>query len=199
MNLYIPEIGDQIVLAKDWSFALHPERRNTDLAAYFGYYFKYDNPNNLWIDENILPKMKEPDYKVNYPSQGNYGRYSIILGASTKYEDYQKECKEAEQACPEFVKYWADHKQWNEKAKEVGMETLDVALPAGTILGIDRIYIRKGAKDYSSITFFAKNLGSVMVDVSRWSTRKKKTITKKAMRFWVKLEDANNIEFDFAK
>lgn len=53
------------------------------------------------------------------------------------------------------------------------------SLPPKTILKIDRIYIRKGNSDYSSITFWAKH-----------------PAIKNKQRFWVKLEDANNIEFD---
>lgn len=49
--------------------------------------------------------------------------------------------------------------------------------PKDTILKVDRIYIRKGAEDFSSLTFYV-------------------TINKKAYRFWAKLEDVNNIEFN---
>lgn len=48
-----------------------------------------------------------------------------------------------------------------------------------TILEVDRIYIRKGAEGFSSVTF-------------KW--RK----DKKTIRFWVKLEDANRIIFELA-
>ena len=46
----------------------------------------------------------------------------------------------------------------------------------GTILTIDRIYIRKGAKGFDSVSFFMK--GPNM---------------KKSVRFWAKLEDVNRI------
>jgi hypothetical protein len=199
MNLYIPEIGDQIVLTEDWSFALHPERRNTDLAAYYGYYFKYDNPDDLWIDEAVLPKMREPDYydKIQYPDPNKYS--SRLFGFDRSSDMLNADRKKAEANCPEFIKYWEDHKEWNTQARKVGLTYIKVTLPLGTILGVDRIYIRKGNKDYSSVTFFAKNLGSVKVDISRWSSRKNKTVNKKAIRFWAKLEDVNQIEFEPVK
>jgi len=53
------------------------------------------------------------------------------------------------------------------------------SLPIKTVLKIDRIYIRKGNSDYSSITFWAKH-----------------PEIKLKQRFWVKLQDANNIEFE---
>ena len=49
--------------------------------------------------------------------------------------------------------------------------------PKGTQLKIDRIYIRKGAEEFSSLSFFT-------------------TINNKKVRFWAKLTDVNKIEFD---
>lgn len=49
-------------------------------------------------------------------------------------------------------------------------------LPAGTVLKVDRIYIRSNHRDYDSITF--------------------RVIGVKNARFWVKLHDANTIEYD---
>ncbi len=54
----------------------------------------------------------------------------------------------------------------------------NVTLPAGTILTVDRIYLKKGIGDYDSITF----------RISHYPPDKK---VKK--RFWVKLKDANAI------
>jgi hypothetical protein len=54
-----------------------------------------------------------------------------------------------------------------------------VSLPAGTELGIDRIYIRRGNKEFDSITL---NLLGVK--------------GRGRVRFWVKLRDANMIEFE---
>jgi hypothetical protein len=94
MKLYIPEIGDQLELEKEWSFTLHNEYRNSSL-------FK----------------------KMKYPK------------------------------------------------KDVTM-----TFPKGTILQVDRIYIRKGASDYSSLTFYVKS-GHC-----------------KGARFWTKLNDCNTME-----
>jgi hypothetical protein len=51
-----------------------------------------------------------------------------------------------------------------------------VTLAQGTILGIDRVYIRKGARDFSSLSFFIKN-GPY-----------------RGARFWAKLDEVNNME-----
>lgn len=53
-----------------------------------------------------------------------------------------------------------------------------VVLPSGTILKVDRIYIRKGRANFSSVTFWAKLPSE-----------------KNSVRFWAKLSDVNNIEY----
>lgn len=55
--------------------------------------------------------------------------------------------------------------------------TFPCTLPAGTVLTVQRIYIRSGVSGYSSITFSA-------------------TTGKIKGRFWVSLTDANRIEFE---
>jgi len=56
---------------------------------------------------------------------------------------------------------------------------VEVSLPEGTLLTVDRIYIRQGMKEYSSVTF-----RSILKGI------------KKKPRFWAKLGDVNNIQFD---
>lgn len=77
---------------------------------------------------------------------------------------------------------------------------------AGSILKVDRIYIRKGAGDYSSITFFWKGMRTNPKMVERWKTlyhgthhSDSKEMVKqpaRAVRFWAKLADVNNIVFE---
>lgn len=61
------------------------------------------------------------------------------------------------------------------------MAASEVALPAGTRLKVDRIYIKKGNGDYDSVTFTMKK-GNYPGD------------KKKSGRFWAKLNDVNRIE-----
>jgi len=60
------------------------------------------------------------------------------------------------------------------------MQTYDVVLKSGTILIVDRIYIRKGNAEYSSITFRA-TIPNI----------------KKKQRFWLKLDMANTLIGDW--
>lgn len=63
------------------------------------------------------------------------------------------------------------------------IEKIDVTLPAGTEITIDRIYIRKGISDYSSVTFNLNKTDHPVLDV------------KGRKRFWAKLDDVNRIEY----
>ena len=182
MNLYIPEIGDHIKLTEDWTFSLHPEDRNSALAAFYKYYLIHSR-NDGWVSEDDVPNFtQEANYNVDYPDYNHF----------TGYEESEKANREAEQNCPEYVKYWADHDAWYEQALSHKQDYLEVTLLAGTVLSIDRIYIRKGSSDFSSVTFYAKNLGEVSFK-QRWST---KVTKKKSLRFWVKLNDCNTIQFE---
>ncbi len=79
---------------------------------------------------------------------------------------------------------------------------------AGAILKVDRIYIRKGQDDFDSITFFWKDMRTEarIIQEDDWDSYDKHTkkctrkmdvrVPRKPVRFWVKLPDANNIEFD---
>ncbi len=110
MNLYIPEIGDLILLTEDWFFKLHYEHRNDGLIA--------------------ASKLGDLSY----------------------------------------------HSSW----RATPQKPIEMDLPKGTVLAIDRIYIRKGASDYSSITFRIKKC--IISDFE-------------GKRFWAKLKDCNTIEF----
>jgi hypothetical protein len=54
------------------------------------------------------------------------------------------------------------------------IKTFDMVIPIGTVLKVDRIYIRKGASEFDSVTLRTK-------------------IGKKSIRFWVKLADFNTM------
>jgi hypothetical protein len=62
----------------------------------------------------------------------------------------------------------------------------EVTIPAGTVLKVDRIYIRKGMEGYSSISFYSEGIGNGSGSFGR----------PKTARFWAKLEDCNKIDFE---
>jgi len=69
-------------------------------------------------------------------------------------------------------------------------------IPAGSKLKIDRIYIRKGQDDFSSVTFFWVDKRTESYIEECWGKQVKKPA--RPVRFWTKLDDVNNIEFDKA-
>lgn len=205
MKFYVPEIGDDIVLTKDWEFSLFPESRNNDLASFNGHYL-WNGLNSAgehvsgWVDSNTVPHIRQPDFNVVYPSQEDFrltgikpafGRVQYDLDAYTEAR------RKAEQNTPEYVKYWADRDKWIEDCRANYKPILQITLQKGTLLKVDRIYVRKGSSDFSSITFYAKGLGEIMV-YTGWAWHNQKLKKKKSLRFWAKLVDCNTIEFESA-
>lgn len=117
-RMYIPELGDVIIVSKTWAFDLYHENRNETLFALYGLEVKYPH----------YHEPKQPPTRV----------------------------------------------------------TID----AGEKLKIDRIYIRKGASDFSSISFFLVGK-KASLPATRWSA-----IKTRSVRFWAKLADVNRIEFE---
>lgn len=178
MNLYIPELGDKLTLTKDWTFNLYPETRNELFAGKITpYYTHYNRYNIQWIDSNVLPPMRERDYIVNYPSQDEIKKLCKNIWGNFDSDKANKLYRETEQNCPEYVKFHSDLEEWNRKITEInGLDTVPITIPQGYTLIVDRIYIRKGAKEYSSLSFRCNDYG-------------------KSSRFWAKLNECNNIEF----
>ncbi len=155
MLLYVPEIGDHLLLTRDWQFKLYPERRN----------------------KSISTELKLTEFKHWEPENRKY--------FNGWYDD---------ELYPQPIYNWQDgseYQEWAKTVKKVLISDLYINFPYGTILKIDRVYIRKGAKDFSSITFHAKNIECV--DGEFILSKKKKP---KSYRFWAKLSDCNNIDFE---
>lgn len=64
-----------------------------------------------------------------------------------------------------------------------------VTLKTGYRLKIDRIYIKKPLPEFNSVTFW---LSGEKVPLKDWEGR----VRKRMPRFWAKLRDVNQIEFD---
>ena len=75
--------------------------------------------------------------------------------------------------------------------------TIPCTIPAGAVLKIDRIYIRKGSKEFSSITFLWKG-ESLPATIETYSDGSTGKVPRLPIRFWAKLKDVNNIEFERA-
>lgn len=77
-------------------------------------------------------------------------------------------------------------------------------IPAGTTLKVDRIYIRKGMSEYSSLSFLwvgerteprvEQRHGTAYFETKKDFSYEIK-IPRKPIRFWAKLADVNKIEY----
>lgn len=152
MLLYIPEIGDHIRLTEDWTFNLHNEYRNNSLWEMLGCDENLDVINEKNTEKYYLDKVH--DLQDKYWNRGR--NLTWTTEDQELYDHYRT-----------FINH------------EI---TCSVTIPKDSILAFDRIYIRKGAADYSSISFFLKD--------SNILSKKKKP------RFWAKLTDCNRIQFE---
>lgn len=158
MKMYIPEIGDGFRLLQDWNFELIEEYRNKSLWDLF----KGDE------DPGVVRKRAECDVLRD--------RLHVLERKAGYVYGYQKQNVSAEE--------YEEMQTLRNTVYDSGFRTtkIDATLPAGSELTIDRIYIRKGASDWSSITFYLQ--------------KHPHAVFKKKPRFWVKLADCNRIEFE---
>jgi hypothetical protein len=169
MKLYIPELGDMIKLTEDWKFDLHDEHRNT----------------SLWrekaLSENIIRPDPVPLKAVEEKIKNIESRCTIVENPNA-YSYMGRRIKTYASA-EDREKHYSYIEEYR-KLQQRGNIAV-VTLKADTVLKVDRIYIRKGASEYSSITFFVwSEPGPVPAK------------SKKKARFWAKLQDCNNINFE---
>jgi len=72
-----------------------------------------------------------------------------------------------------------------------------VTLPAGSVLKVDRIYIKKGQDAFNSVTFYLKGHSRPGYVWTGHAGRTYK-MPKRSVRFWAKLADANKIVMEEA-
>ena len=157
-KLFIPEIGTEIPLAQDWTFRLFFESRNIS-------FFEQIAALNLLVEDNFKPTEKAV---ICYGYYSGHNTKSALLDTYYKkyfqYDYHQRSVSES--ACfAQGVPY-----------------CYMMTLPKGSVLAIDRVYIRKNNEEFSSITFRTPK-----VNIPKF---------KKHPRFWAPLSDVNNIEME---
>lgn len=120
----------------------------------------------LYIPE-LSDKIKlTVDWKFNLVAEDRNIKFAQAYFDKAYEVDYDWNDRDGE------VSYWYNNTPGTSNRKH---KVLAVTLHAGSVLSVDRIYIRKGAKEYSSLSFrYIDGYG----------------------RFWAKLSDVNNIEFE---
>jgi len=158
MKLYIPEIGDQFKLITDWTFVLYEEQRNKSLWDLYN----CKNSTEVEIKNNREKVIKNEINDIEKKYKQPFG-----------YHWHYTNCK------------WEpdDITRVTELRNELyDCAAVTVTIPKDSILKLDRIFIRKGMDDWSSLTFYLTHHPDISF--------------KKKPRFWAKLHDCNNIEFD---
>lgn len=204
MRLYTPELGDKIRLIADWTFTLHRERRNTSLFSRVGW-----NPENhnqrvesdgeqgvhirryaymrdsVWSPSTnkttVGPPKPEMEFDLGEPVENVEVMYCWPEG-SEPFPFMLSEDKRVVKVTglvEKPTKFPDRYQGVDLTARLVLGAEAPLTLPAGSVLTVDRIYVRKGQGDFSSLSFFLAG-------------GKK----PKASRFWAKLSDCNNIEFE---
>lgn len=160
LYMYIPDIGERLTLEEDWNFILFNEDRNFDFAKKFGYdvepyYGQPEREEYIYLPLKICKKIEEIYKKEFFEKYKSSKDYEILR--SNLFTKVKEELP---------------------NLKDEMISDLKICLPKGTVIIPDRIYIRKGKSDYSSITFRVES----HPDIKRFKGR-----------FWVPLKDANNI------
>ena len=165
MRLYIPRLGDKLILTENWYFKLLPDSRNEKIAAHFNNYLTSIKVNpaifyhsEVWIDEGV--KKLDPGRNPPVMISASFENREKMIWSQKMYDEWR-------------VKFDV----YQKAAREKHTKTIDVYITEGCTLTVDRIYIRKGAPEYDSVSFFVEGL------------------VPKKIRFWAKLDDCNNIEF----
>lgn len=156
--LSIPEIGDHLRLTSDWTFPLYDEYRNKSL---WELYRCDEQPNAVDYDLEVKALEAERDAIFNKYRANPQRPFHYMI---TDFKDQDRLSE---------ISY---------KINAMNQKRVDITIPVGSTLTIDRIFIRKGMSDFSSLSFYLRDHPG--------HTFKKKP------RFWAKLEDCNRIEYE---
>lgn len=179
MKLFIPELGTKLKLTKDWTFDLYYERRNRALLP--GKNSKKYIPDE-WITEPQKTILSRPAWIHEWETPEDYLKtWGSKLPASPIGMRYGERYFDVKRTSDWKIE--RDSKRKNqvtfacEGTARFIKKPEKFTFPAETILTVERIYIRKGQEDYDSMSFRTR-------------------LNNKSVRFWAKLSDVNNIEFE---
>ncbi len=174
-KLFIPELGTVLTLAADWTFPLYEEDRNE----------------SLW---NIFDADNDPVVKLYHKVELAASDATVAARAGRdKYFEDSKRVNFFDSN--KRVLTWDDYLSSDAYKEEIRANrvfsevtavppSINITIVKGTELKLDRIYVRKGASEYSSLTFSIVS-----------SPDSKLTVAKgKKPRFFAKLQDCNEME-----
>lgn len=184
MQLFIPEIGDKFRVTSKITLTLMNERRNDSilLNVHKKQNVRYNRKEFLFTlpESEIAMKLYNEIYKrhFNNETQNDITKYKKKANAFRKYK-YEIETLQM-QYIENIRRFNNDFDQMIKNRPFVnckGVKNYPFELRQNDILTIDRIYIRKGSKEYSSVSFYLK----------------RDTLGKSRMRFWIPLGQVGKI------
>lgn len=170
MKLFIPELGTELKLEKNHSFNLQFERRNEDI-----------------IVKNFLSNSQEWNYLENENKRidkkleaAPIPRWCVNGIWYTKWDGkFDKLPKPEDKILTDEEHNFNKSYYKNKYSLIEKLGPFNLKVNKGDVLIVDRIYIRKGAKDFSSVTFRIKG--------------------KTHSRFWIPLNEVNLINCSIEK
>jgi hypothetical protein len=182
-RLVVPDIGTELLLTQHWHFTLFNEKRNERLRQRVENDYKPKAAKfNLPKEYSNLPEWYRFREQKNKASTEWIRRRNYLL-----YQDAITKIRASDPTLEEkAIEYSEAMLDWENRSFDYGYRDAEdkvaVTLSSGTVLKVDRIYIRQKMAAFSSITFIIKS-----------SPQKE----LKGARFWAKLEECNNIECEF--
>lgn len=172
MKYRIPEIGDNVRLAAPWTFTLGCEDRNETMYKLLPK--RYEVPD--WIQNTDWRTGKHwENRKVQVPGKPKGHVIGFVKGRRAKTPLWLGVFRHKIEL---FCKCGDGHGNVTGARYTLSYEAEDnlLTLPAGEELSVDRVYIRQGAADFSSVSF---------------------RYPEKKARFFVSLADALTMDFEF--
>jgi hypothetical protein len=203
MKLHIPDIGDRLVLCEEWTFPLFIESRNDALLAAFVSsilnvpYTKGDE----FSGRHYRDHRKEVIGVLRTEKSKKMDCHCGLCDALLADEQLGADCPSCKNHLVKIRHKWPNPPvdvtaemlgaRFTTRGRDSGsLNGLVVTLPADTKLTIDRIYIRKGAKDFSSVSFILTETSAEELA----SKEGRKAFGRMGFRFWASLEDVNRID-----
>ena len=132
----------------------------------------------LYIPEIGTEFRLEQPWRFRLYAEDRNERIADLYGYHMSYDSNHKMVwvKNEHKHLQPYNKPYKEYDTWYAFVDKNSVDYIDVEFPINTILKVDRIYIRRGLKEFSSISFYAQGLG----------TGKR--------RFWAKLSDCNQLQ-----
>lgn len=172
-KLHIPTIGARMKLLSPWTFTLHEESRNSGFLDMLGLLDPGTPVGDLVAEARALMVTSRGDMTARCPSDLRYYLNNDLVAKRIPVTDRAKEV-----------------------LRLLGDVRFAVTLPAETVLILDRLYIRKGAGEFDSLTFMVENAPDGFF---KHPPKKKNEAFGRKPRFWASLTDCNQMDVEFLR